>query len=139
VWRNPILRLDRKYFTVSPELLTFWPNIGLHYSLLENPLTKDSYQAKRATQFQFRVENSFRAAGLHIIARNIDAKLGQRDIGDIDILAEDAARYFNIECKGAMLPLQVYFHDLDYIRDVHLPYLRDVKGWERKVLASSLW
>lgn len=139
IWRRHILRLDRRHFTFSPEITMSSPNFGLHYALLEDPRTKDSYQAKRAAQFQSRVESSLVASDLHIIARNIDAKLGKRELGDVDILAEDSNYYFNIECKGAVLPLRVYFHDFDYIRDIHLPYLRDTKGWEKKVVARQEW
>ena len=139
VWRHHLLRLDRKHFTFSPEITNFSPNIGLHYALLEDARTRDSYQAKRAVQFQGRVESILNSSGMRIVARNLGATLGKRDIGDVDILAEDRNNYFNIECKGAILPLRVYFHDFEYIRDVHLPYLRDTKGWERKVVAREEW
>jgi hypothetical protein len=139
IWRHSLLRLDRRYFTFSPEITTFSPNIGLHYALLEDARTKDAYQAKKAMQFQGRVESSLVASGIRIIAKNVEAKRGKHDIGDIDILAEDEHYYFNVECKGATLPLRVYFHDFDYIWDVHLPHLRDVKGWEKKVVAREQW
>jgi hypothetical protein len=106
---------------------------------LEDPRTKDSYQAKRAIQFQNRVESLLGSAGMQILAKNVGAKLGKLDIGDVDILAEDANNYFNIECKGAVLPLRAYFHDFEYIRDVHLPYLRETKGWDTKVVARQQW
>lgn len=139
VWRHPICRLSRAAFTFSPEILTFSPNIGLHYALLEDSRTKDSYQAKRAAQFQNRVEATLILSGLRVIGTNLDAKVGKREIGDIDILAEDERFYFNVECKGAILPLRVYFHDFDYIRDVHLPYLRDEKEWDKKVVTRGRW
>src|SRR5438876_3453307 len=41
--------------------------------------------------------------------------------------------------KGPFCPLRVYFHDFAYIRDVHLPYLRDTKGWDTKVVARQKW
>jgi hypothetical protein len=139
IWRRHILRLSRHHFTLSPEISATSPNFGIHYALLENQLTKDSYQAKRAVQFQERIESVLKALGLRTIAKNLDAKLGKRDLGDVDILAEDSTSYFNIECKGAILPLRVYFHDFDYIRNTHLPYLRDVKGWDKKVVAREAW
>jgi len=139
LWRHHIMRLDRRHFTFSPEITMFSPSIGLHYALLEDPRTKDSYQAKRAAQFQGRVESSVNSLGISIVAKNIGARSGKHDLGDVDILAEDQSHYFSIECKGTTLPLRVYFHDFDYIRDVHLPYLRDTKGWERKVVARHEW
>src|SRR5438876_3453309 len=109
IWRHHLLRLDRRHFTFSPEITTFSPDIGLHYALLKDPRTKDSYQAKRAIQFQNRVESVLRSAGMQILAKNVDAKLGRHDIGDVDILAEGANNYFNIECKGAVLPASRLF------------------------------
>jgi len=139
IWRRPLLRLDRSTFTVSPELFGPSIQIGLHYRLLESSLTCDSYQAKRAGQFQARVERVLESLGMRIVGRNILAKLGKQEIGDVDILADDKERYYNVECKGVSLPLQVYFHDMEYIRDVHLPYLQKTKGWEPKVLARERW
>lgn len=139
IWRRPFLRLDRKYFTFSPELLGPSVNIGLHYHLLENPSTSDSYRAKRAVQFQARVERVLEGNGLRILDRNVKAKYGKQEIGDIDILVEDADRYYNVECKGVALPLLVYFHDFEYIRDVHLPYLQNKKAWETKVIDRERW
>jgi hypothetical protein len=74
-------RLNRpipQHFTFSPEISTFSPDIGLHYALL------DSYQAKRAAQFQRRVESTLTSCGMQIIGKNVDAKSGKRDIGDIE-------------------------------------------------------
>ncbi len=139
IWRRPLLRLDSRHFTLSPELLGFSVNIGLHYELLRGPSTKDAYQAKRAQQFQTRSERALEEAGLYILGRNLAARYGPTDLGDIDILAEDSDRYLTVECKGVALPLPVYFHDLAYIRDVHLPYLRDEKRWDSKVVDRQLW
>jgi hypothetical protein len=139
IWRHPICRLSREEFTFSPEILTFSPSIGLHYALLEDARTKDSYQAKRAAQFQKRVEDTLVSHRLRIIGKNLEAAIGKRDIGDVDLLAENDQFYFNVECKGATLPLLVYFHDFDYIRNVHLPYLRDEKEWDKKVKAREQW
>ena len=139
IWRRHILRLDRNHFTLSPEISMFSPNFALHYDLMEDPRTKDSYQAKRSKQFQRRIEAVLDSVGLRIIDRNVNARANKRDLGDVDILAEDNKTIFNIECKGEVLPLRVYFHDHDYILNTHLPYLRDTKGWDKKTTAREKW
>jgi hypothetical protein len=139
IWRRHILRVDRRHFTFSPEVSMFSANVGLHYSLLKNATTGEPYQAKRAAHFQYRVEAMLSSLNVKVLARNYWVNQGKTDLGDVDLLAESAEYYFNIECKGTMLPLAVYFHDFDYIRDVHLPYLRDKKGWGKKVSAREEW
>ncbi|CAN5340270.1 hypothetical protein BH09SUM1_BH09SUM1_16240 [soil metagenome] len=129
--RNPIIEYG-DYFAISPELLVDSLFINCHYALIEAKATKQSYMAKRASSFLDEISDAAKPYGFHEIKREFDLYEGKRNLGDIDLILENAAGFvILIEAKNHMLPLSVYFKDMKKTRD-HLSYLK--AEWEVKVL-----
>ena len=137
IWRKPFLRINDNLFMVSPNLCLHSAFLNTHYLLLEDPGVKGAYIRKIGEAFLEKVVGMLPDQGITILKTNYRIKKGKRDMGDVDILAENENFIFVIECKGTQIPLQVRLGDLEYIQDSHLPYLK--KEWEQPARDRFNW
>lgn len=130
ITRNPFLK-GQDFFMVSPDLIFDSLLDNIHYTLLENNLTKDDYQAHCGAQFLNEVAEAAAKYGYILVDKEVDLHIGKNKIGDIDLVLYNESREHTllIECKCHRLPLDVYFRDRAAVESHALQN----KKWEKKV------
>nr|WP_314643852.1 hypothetical protein [uncultured Pseudomonas sp.] len=128
--RRPFL-FGEGFAIFSPELIFDSVLINIHFTLLENPVTKAKYMERRSAQFIDKVAMVASNAGYEEVDREVDLKEGRYDIGDIDLILRHpkTGHTVLVEGKGHSLPLPVYFRAPEAVEE-HVKRTRD---WERKV------
>lgn len=131
--RCPFINIGQGIILVSPELILDSLFINIHYTLLEaSGKIKEEYKKRYSDKFLDSIVRIAEKAGFVEVSRGTDLFEGKRNIGDIDlILKNNSEKYLLIEAKNHALPLNVYFKDLEAVKN-HLEYLKN--EWEKKVL-----
>lgn len=131
IHREPILS-NGQLLVISPEFILDSLLINTHYLLTESTTAKDEYKARRANSFIDKLVKIAEKHGLKEAEREVELFEGKRMLGDIDlILRGQNGECLLIEAKNHVLPLDVYFQNVDRTRD-HLEYQKE--KWEAKVL-----
>lgn len=128
--RKPFLR-GNGFMIFSPELVFDSILDNCHYTLLEDEVSKNAYQAHYGRQFVDKVAKSAESAGYIEKGRDIYLAEGRNTIGDIDLVLQNpqTGHTLFIECKNHKLPLNVQFRATGKV----LKHIESTIKWETKV------
>lgn len=134
VYRTPLFSYSEESFVVSPELLLDSLNSNTHYSLLEaDPRINEEYKRRAASRFVDRIAEVCSEYGFQEIGRELELSDGATQLGDIDLVTQGPNdRFILVEAKYHMLPLDVYFKDLEATRK-RLEYQQN--DWENHFIS----